>query len=107
MGGRLGEANCVANLGDVALRRARYDEAEASYQAALPLYREMGHRLGEAHCLYSHGELLRSLDRTEGARATFAEAARIYADIGLDDWASRAQRAVETLAPPPAARAAG
>ncbi len=82
--------------------------AEARYlERALPLYREMGDRLGEANCLYSYGQLLETLQRGEDAWSAFAEAARIYADIGLDDWASRAQRAVETLAPPPAARAAG
>ncbi len=106
-----GASNELAEVLYLLARAAKFEgdgPAQAQYlDRALPLYREMGHRLGEANCLYSYGRLLETLQRGEDARSAFAEAARIYADIGLDDWASRARGAVETLAPPPAARAAG
>ncbi|MDP8225866.1 MAG: hypothetical protein P9L99_21070, partial [Candidatus Lernaella stagnicola] len=51
IGSRLGEANCLWSLGDLALRESDLSGARASYDSALPLFRAIGERLGEANCL--------------------------------------------------------
>jgi hypothetical protein len=77
----LGEANCVARLGDLALRRGDVEEARARCLAAGPLYRRAGDVLGEANCALRLGDLaLRGADPAE-ARERFHEALATYARI--------------------------
>src|ERR1022692_330335 len=78
---RRGEANCVASLGNVALRRARYAEAEKLYQQALNLYRQTGDRLGEANCVKSLGDVAHMQASFAEAADSYDEALRIFRQI--------------------------
>ncbi|MDZ4798615.1 MAG: tetratricopeptide repeat protein, partial [Bryobacteraceae bacterium] len=82
VGDRLGEANCIMSLGDIALRRSDHEQARLRFLEALPIYREVGDRLGEANCIKSLGNI--ALDRSdhEQARLRFLEALPIYREFG-------------------------
>lgn len=103
IGHRLGEANCVKALGDVALRQDRYQDAASLFQQALPLYRQIGDRLGEAGCLWSMARLELARCRPEAAQEPFDRAACLYEAIELPQWAERvraeARNALEPTAP--------
>lgn len=90
--GRLGEANCIKSLGDVALRQGRHQQAEASYKQALPIFRQIGDRLGEANTLLSMGRLARAIGNVEQMRSSFQQAEMIFKSIGLDQWAQIARQ---------------
>src|SRR6185369_8328726 len=77
----LGEANCVARLGDLALRRGDADEARRRCQDALPLYRRAGDVLGEANCTLRLGDLALRRADADDARERFEEALALYAKI--------------------------
>ncbi|MCB1022450.1 MAG: tetratricopeptide repeat protein, partial [Acidobacteria bacterium] len=85
IGARLGEANCVKALGDVARRQARYQDAAQRYEDALPIYRNIGARLGEANTHLSIGLL--ALAQGQPADEELAEAERLYREIGLTEQA--------------------
>ena len=89
IGSRLGEANAIKALGDVALQQARYDDAAQRYDQALPIYRQIGARRGEASTLVSRARLAVATGERKDAAAEMAEAIRIYAAIGLTVWAER------------------
>jgi tetratricopeptide (TPR) repeat protein len=89
LGDKLGEANCVQALGEVALSQARYEEAGRLYSQALPIHRQISDRRGEANCLLSVGRLARITGDTATMVQAFTEAERIYRSIGLTDWAER------------------
>ncbi len=89
IGDRLGEANVIKALGDVALQQDRYDDAAQHYEQALPIHRQIGDRLGEANTLGSRARLSIATGEREDAGAEMAEAIRIYAAIGLTVWAER------------------
>ena len=86
IGDRLGEANAVQALGDVARMQARYEEATERYEQALPIYRQIGDRLGEATTLVSRARLAIATGEHPYAIAEMAEAIRIYTVIGLTEW---------------------
>ena len=99
IGDRLGEANCVQSLGDVARMQARYEQAGQLYNQALPIYRQIGDRLGEANCLLSMGRLARNTSDSAAMQAAYAEAEKIYSSIGFTDWARRAHEEATALVP--------
>jgi hypothetical protein len=88
---RLGEANTIQALGDVARLQDRYDEATERYQQALPIYRQIGARLGEANTLVSRARLAIASGERAQAASEMAEAIRIYRAIGLNQWAEAFQ----------------
>ena len=55
VGDILGEANCIACLGDVALRSSDLDTARGYYQQALPLLQRVESVIGQANCLLGLG----------------------------------------------------
>ena len=89
--GRLGEANAIRSLGDVALSQDRYEQAGERYEQALPIYRQIGARLGEANTLLSMGRLARQTGDEAQMKASLRQAESIYESIGLKDWARRAR----------------
>ncbi len=81
-GDRLGEANCIASLGDLALQRSDHERARQRFLEALPIYSEVGSRLGEANCIKSLGNIALERSDHEHARQRFLEALPIYREIG-------------------------
>ncbi|MGH3940287.1 MAG: tetratricopeptide repeat protein [Pseudonocardiaceae bacterium] len=87
IGARLGEANAIKALGDVAMAQDRYEDAAEHYGQALPIYRQIGARVGEANTLLSRARLANATGERGLAGVEMAEAIRIYIAIGLTEWA--------------------
>ena len=79
--GTRAEANTLKALGDLYVRTDRLREAEQSYQAALPIYREIEDRLGEANTLQALGDLYVRTARLREAEQSYQAALPIYREI--------------------------
>jgi tetratricopeptide (TPR) repeat protein len=82
IGDVLGEANCIASLGDIALARSDHDGARERHEAALPLYRKVGDVLGEASCIKSLGDIALERSDHDGARERYEAALPLYRKVG-------------------------
>jgi tetratricopeptide (TPR) repeat protein len=101
IGDRLGEANAIQALGDVARMQARYDEAAERYDQALPVYRQIGDRLGEANAIQALGDVARMQARYDEAAERYDQALPVYRQIGArlgeaNALVSRARLAITT-----------
>jgi len=81
IGDVLGEANCIASLGDIALARSDHDGARERHEAALPLYRKVGDVLGEANCILSLGDIDEANKDMASAQRRWNEALALYGRI--------------------------
>ena len=75
-------------LGQIAARRAppECEHAEAHYQQALALAKELGMRPLQAHCHLDLGILYTTTDRRERARAALAAAIALYRAMDMTFW---------------------
>ena len=76
-----GEANVLKAMGDLQMRVADLGGARASYEQALPIYREIEARLGEANVRQMLGNLAMAEERPDEAEAHLGEALKIHATI--------------------------
>lgn len=74
-------AYCLYLVGEAALYREEFATAEASFEGALPLFREVGDPKGEAACLYEFGNLSLTREDFESARNYYSQATTIYKDM--------------------------
>ncbi len=79
---RLGEANVLCALGDLALREANLKSAREHYLAALAIYPAIGDRLGEANVLRALGDLARVEGNLDQAVELIEKAVKLYRQIG-------------------------
>ncbi len=77
-GDREGEANVLKAMGDLQMRVADLAGARASYEKALPLYRQIEDRLGEANVLTGIGRLALTEDNQADADRLLEQAIAIY-----------------------------
>lgn len=73
-----GEANVLKAMGDLLMRVDDLSGARASYEKALPIYREIEARLGEANVLTGIGRLALAEDNQVEADSLLARAVAIY-----------------------------
>jgi hypothetical protein len=78
VGDVLGEANCIENLGDIALARSDHDGAHRRYDEALLLFRRVGNALGEANSVRALGDVALARSDHDGARLRYEEALGLY-----------------------------
>ncbi|WP_433221411.1 tetratricopeptide repeat protein [Microtetraspora malaysiensis] len=81
-GDRLGQAEAMEGLGEVAWMRDEYGEAVEAYQQARALYEEIGDRLGEAHAMEGLGEVARMRGEYGEAVEAYRKAQAVYEEIG-------------------------
>jgi tetratricopeptide (TPR) repeat protein len=75
-------AQCIASLGDIALRRSDRDGARTRHEEALSLYRNVKSVLGEANCIRSLGDIALETSDIGGARTRYEEALPLYRKVG-------------------------
>jgi len=82
IGSRLGDANCIRELGDIHSSLSELPQARERYQKALTIYRDIGDRVGEANCIRALGDIHENLSELPQARECYQEALTIFRDIG-------------------------
>jgi tetratricopeptide (TPR) repeat protein len=76
---KLGEANTLKALGDLAMRTSALREARERYDRALKIFREIEDKLGEANALKALGDLAMRTAALGEAREQYDRAlARIF-----------------------------
>ena len=75
---RRGLADCIERLGILAQERLEPEEAEAQYDEAVEIYREIEDRVGEAHCIKRLGDIAMVGGDVAQAEAKYHEAKEIY-----------------------------
>jgi hypothetical protein len=91
--GRGWEAWALWLLGEIARHRDSPDvtSAEASYQQALALAKELGMRPLQAHCHRGLGTLYAETSQREPARAALAAAVALYRAMEMTFWLPQAE----------------
>jgi len=79
---RLGAANCLKGLADVALRQGHPNGAKSRYQEALAAFRDIGDRLGAASCLNGLGAVALAQNNLAVAFKAFRDAHSAFQAIG-------------------------
>jgi tetratricopeptide (TPR) repeat protein len=83
LGDKAGELNAFFSMGNIAVRKAKYDRAQVWLEAALPVTQSLKDRVKEARVLYLLGAAYTSLDlpKTERAQRMFEQAQVLYQDL--------------------------
>ena len=90
------EAYALRLLGEIAARREppEHGQAEAHYQQALALAKELGMRPLQAHCHCGLGTLYATVGQREQARAALATAIELYRAMNMTFWLPQAEVAL-------------
>lgn len=76
------EADCLFNLGEIALHRSDYGAARKAYERALPLYLQIDDVLRHANCIFSLGQIALRRADDETARRNCEQALPLYRQVG-------------------------
>jgi len=79
---KLGLANLLHSLGELALWMGDLEESKAKFEDALKMCREIDSKLGEANTLRSLGDLAFRMDDLEESKAKLEDALKMYREIG-------------------------
>ena len=71
------------NIGNIAIKRGDYDEAERLHKASLAISREIGDRLNEFRCLHDLGIVAYNRGDYDDAERLFAASDVIRLELGL------------------------
>lgn len=82
VGNRLGAANCILCLGDVALRRSDLTGARTFFQTAQVLYEKIGNVLGQANSFHRLGDIAFRHSDYDNSFPSFATAHALYVIVG-------------------------
>jgi len=100
LGNRNGEANVLANLGEVQQLTGDYESAVANLTSALDLYRSLGNRIGEGNALHQLGTVRLLTGNFPAAAASLGDALKLHQRLGNklgEANAIRAQAALQHL----------
>jgi tetratricopeptide (TPR) repeat protein len=94
------EAYALRLLGDIAMRRAPSEaaQAEAHYRDALALAEALGMRPLQAHCHRSLGALYATIGQREQARAALTTAVEMYQGMAMTFWLPETEAALAQVA---------
>ncbi|WP_052442307.1 tetratricopeptide repeat protein [Streptacidiphilus neutrinimicus] len=83
-GDRLGQAECLTELGRIHMQRGDFADAQRAHEESLALYRALPSRLGEANAIYESGSV--HIYRGDYAAATplLERCLELYGEIGSD-----------------------
>lgn len=84
VGDRLGEANTLKAIGDVATGQEEWARLRRFYEQALQLYQAIGDRYSIDRAYYTVGNWHAVQDQRAEAAACYRQAIEIFAAIGLD-----------------------
>jgi tetratricopeptide (TPR) repeat protein len=93
------QAQALRLLGDIAARRDPSEsmQAEAYYQQALALAKELGMRPLQAHCHLGLGSLYITTGQHEQARAALSTAIELYRAMEMTFWLLQAEAALAQI----------
>lgn len=94
---RDGQANAFDTLGYIAARTGDHDQAIRHYREALALFHSVGDVGNEPKTWHHLGDIHAQLGELEQARTSWLQAHALYQQQGLDDYAARVQRQLDTL----------
>ncbi len=81
LGDKLGQANTLKALGDLAVRTDDLKDAKDKYDKALEIFEQIDAKLGQANTLRSMSQLSALESELDGADSRLNEASKIYAEI--------------------------
>ncbi|KUO76784.1 MAG: hypothetical protein APF81_11485 [Desulfosporosinus sp. BRH_c37] len=82
IGGNLGIARCLNNLGLTLVAKKDYDQALNTFKEASEIFREMGYREGEAEQLGNLGSVYRDTNKNDLAIQHYSESLAVFKEIG-------------------------
>jgi tetratricopeptide (TPR) repeat protein len=96
---RAHQAYALCLLGDIAAQREppEREQAEAHYQQALALTKELGMRPLQAHCHRSLGTLYATTGQREQARAELSIAIELYKAMEMTFWLPQTEAALAQI----------
>ncbi|MBE2234268.1 MAG: hypothetical protein IAE85_12315, partial [Anaerolinea sp.] len=93
IGARLGAANTLSSMGQLALVEGRKVEADQLLAQAVNIYKAIGSRYSVPAQIGNYAWTLLRVGRKEEARPYFLQAAELFDEIGFHDYADRNRRA--------------
>ena len=97
VGDKLGKANTLQAIGDVALANEQYPEALQHYRQALALVEQIHDLYSTARVWYYIGKACATQGDKPEAISAFTTAASIFRNIKLENWAQFCERAIEEI----------
>jgi len=92
------KARAHMDLADISLDRGDHEGARPSYEAALPLCRQLNDVRGEAHCIKCLGDIEMRRSDDKGAQAHYEEALSLFHQLGAAQGEANCIRSLGDIA---------